>query len=130
MTDVAAIHLDTSFLIRALLPGTPEATRLESWLVGRSSLSISAMAWAEFLSGPLDEGTFEVARRLLGEASPVTGPDAEQAARLFNRTGRRRGSLADCLIAAVAMGASARLAATDAGFARFSGDGLELATDS
>ena len=127
MTDPAAIHLDTSFLIRALLPGTPEATRLEEWLAGRRPLVISALAWAEFLSGPLEDATFRVAGQLVGEASPVTGAHAEQAARLFNHTGRRRSSLPDCLIAAAAIEANASLATADSHFARFADAGLVLA---
>lgn len=126
MTDPGGVHLDTSFLIKALLPGTPESRRLEGWFEGRRSLAISALAWAEFLSGPLDEGTLGVARRLVGEAAPVTGAHAEQAARLFNLSGRRRGSLADCLIAAAAIDADAILATADPHFARFVDAGLQL----
>jgi len=127
MTDAVAIHLDTSFLIRALLPGTVESRRLEAWLDDRQPVVISAMAWAEFLSGPLDVDTFAVAGRLVGEAAPVTGAHAELAARLFNAAGRRRSSLPDCLVAAAAIEASAPLATADAGFARFADAGLQLA---
>jgi predicted nucleic acid-binding protein len=128
VNDAGAVHLDTSFLIRALLPGTPEAARLEHWLVGRQPLVISAMAWAEFLSGPLDEESLGLAGRLVGEASPMTGLHAQHAARLFNVTGRRRSSLPDCLIAAAAIDAKAPLATADPHFARFAEAGLLMAS--
>lgn len=127
MTEPGGVHLDTSFLIRALLPGTPEAARLEGWFDGGRTLSLSAMVWAEFLAGPLDDGTLGVARRLVGEATPITGAHAEQAARLFNLLGRRRSSLPDCLIAAAAIDAEAVLATADPHFARFVDAGLQLA---
>lgn len=127
MTDIGAVHLDTSFLIRALLPGTSESRRLEEWLGGRRTLVISAMAWAEFLAGPLDDETFRVAGRLVGVAAPVTGVHAERAAGLFNMTGRRRGTLSDCLIAAVAIEEGAALATADSAFERFADTGLVLA---
>ena len=122
-----AVHLDTSFLIRALLPGTSESKRLEEWLGGRRPLVVSAMAWAEFLAGPLDDETLRLAGRLVGVAAAVTGVHAERAAQLFNATGRRRGALADCLIAAVAIEDGATLATADAGFERFADAGLALA---
>ena len=127
VTDAGAVHLDTSFLIRALLPGTVESRRLEEWLGGRRALVISAMAWAEFLSGPLDDETLRVAGRLVGMAAPVTGVHAERAAQLFNTTGRRRGTLSDCLIAAVAIEDGAALATADGGFRRLVATGLTLA---
>jgi len=127
VTDIGAIHLDTSFLIRALLPGTSESRRLEAWLGGRRALVISAMAWAEFLAGPLDDETLQLAGRLVGPAAGVTGVHAGRAAQLFNMTGRRRGTLSDCLIAAVAMEGDAALATSDNAFERFAGAGLVLA---
>ena len=127
MTDVGAVHLDTSFLIRALLPGTSESRRLEEWLGGRRALVISAMAWTEFLAGPLDDETLRIAGRLVGTAAAVTGVHAERAAHLFNVTGRRRGTLSDCLIAAVAIEDGAALATADGVFERFADAGLLLA---
>lgn len=43
----------------------------------------------------------------------LTRPDAEKAAELFNATGRRAKSYADCCIAAIAIRASVPLAASN-----------------
>jgi predicted nucleic acid-binding protein len=119
------IHLDTSFLIRALVPGSAEDRRLRQWLADGTALGISAVAWAEFLCGPLTGEQQVLAERILGEALPFEAADARVAAALFNEGGRRRGTLADCMIAAAAIRAEARLATSDpAGFAGF--DRLEV----
>lgn len=65
---------------------------------------------------------------VLGEPVPLTGAVADEAAALFNGTGRRRGSFVDCLVAASALAAGARLATSNArDFVRFAERGLELA---
>ena len=46
------IHLDTSFLIRALIPGTREESKLRRWVGDGEALAMSSVAWAEFLCGP------------------------------------------------------------------------------
>jgi predicted nucleic acid-binding protein len=58
------IHLDTSFLISALLAGSPQGQRLRTWLVDRASLGVSAVAWAEFLCGPITPEQLELANRI------------------------------------------------------------------
>ena len=121
------IHLDTSFLIRALLRDTREAARLHGWLRDGEPVAISSIAWAEFLCGPLSPAETDAVARLLGDCVPFAGPDAALAARLFNQSGRRRGSLTDCMIAAVALGADAALATANPGdFAPLSDAGLSL----
>lgn len=124
------IQLDTSFLIRALVAGSAEDVRLRSWLLRGERLAVSAIAWAEFCCGPLPERASEFALALLGEAVPLTAADAEVAARLFTRSGRRRGTLADCMIAAVAVRCDARLATSNPrDFERLRPAGLQLATE-
>jgi predicted nucleic acid-binding protein len=122
------IHLDTSFLIRAGSPSTVEARRFRTWLDRGETVRISAVAWAEFLCGPVTPLAMENAAELLGEPEALTGRDATLAAHLFNRSGRRRGSLTDCLVASIAMSADASLATSNvADFRRFEPFGLALA---
>lgn len=123
------IHLDTSFLINAMRPERPEKSQLEEWLDQGADIGISAVAWAEFWCGPATAEHRRAARDLLPEPIPVTGTDAEVAARLFNVSGRRRRSLGDCLIAAVAMSSNAAIATQDvAHFRRFEIEGLTVLT--
>lgn len=124
----AAIHLDTSFLIRGLVASSPEAVALRSWLLDRRHLAISTYAWAEFLCGPLTADQHAMARRLAHTLVPLGADAASEAARLFNHAGRRRGSFADCVIGATAIVAGAELAtANPADFERFVAAGLALA---
>ena len=104
------IHVDTSFLIRALVADTTEDWRLRQWLGDDVPLAISALAWTEFLCGPLELVDAQAAAAILGEPVAVTVAHAERAAHLFNVSGRRRGTLMDCLIAACAIDAGAALA--------------------
>ena len=61
------------------------------------------------------------------EIVPYTVADADVTARLFNLGGRRRGTLADCMIAAVAIRAGAPLATTNPGdFSRFASESLTI----
>lgn len=104
------LHLDTNFLVLALQPGTAEEGRLRGWIGSNETLGISAVAWADFHCGPLDAGGRMLARTLFPEVEPLLPADAEKGAELFNLTGRRSRSLADCLIAAVALRCGAQLA--------------------
>jgi predicted nucleic acid-binding protein len=122
------IHLDTSFLIRALVPGSAQDRRLRAWLAEGTPLGTSAVAWAEFLCGPLTAEQHALAARVVGNAIAFDAADAQLAATLFNERGRHRGTLADCMIAAAAIRADARLATADrAGFAGFRKAGLVMA---
>ena len=121
------IHLDTNYLIRALVPGTSQAVQVRAWIDSGESLGISAMAWAEFLCGPVSLAQSTTAALVVGIAEPITAADAVRSANLFNASGRRRGTLADCLIAAVALRVGASLATENhSDFTAFSGDGLQL----
>jgi predicted nucleic acid-binding protein len=124
------VHLDTSFLIGALLPGSDGDRKLRRWLRTGTHVALSAIAWAEFLCGPLDSDQAALASRLVSEILPFTPTDGETAADLFNQSGRRRGTLADCMIAAVAIRAQAELAtANREDFRSLVSCGLRLAAD-
>lgn len=123
-------HLDASFLVHALRRGTRADKLMRAWLGQSEPIGMSAMAWTEFCCGPLGPREIEIARRLVIEPEPVRADDAERAATLFNDTGRRRGSLADCLIAAVALRVKAPLATDNVGdFRRFERFGLHVVAE-
>jgi predicted nucleic acid-binding protein len=127
-TASAEIHLDSSFLIRALTPGTPEEATLLRWYMERTVLGMSSFAWGEFLCGPLSPGDADIALRLVHRYLPLGIREAATGAELFNRTGRRSRSFADCLIAATALIDGAALATSNSGdFQRFADAGLVLA---
>ncbi len=122
------VHLDTNFLIDALVPGSVQEAQTISWLDAGEILGISALAWGEFLCGPLSARAESFARQLLPIAEPLERADAEQAAKLFNHTGRRSKSYADCCIAAVAIRVQASLATSNRGdFLPMAPHGLTLA---
>ncbi|MGH9518945.1 MAG: PIN domain-containing protein [Terriglobales bacterium] len=124
------IHLDTNYLVRLKRHDSDEARHVRDWVKGRATFGTSSIAWTEFLCGPLDPGEPESVRTIVGMPLPFAEADAELAAELFNRGGRRRNSLADCQIAALAIRARASLATADrAGFARFAAAGLRLADE-
>jgi predicted nucleic acid-binding protein len=121
------IHLDTSFLIRALVSGSPQASELRNLFVKREALAMSCLCWAEFLCGPLKSHEVELAAKLIQELVPFAAEDSIQAADLYNLSGRRRGTLIDCMIAATAIRCDAILAtANPADFRKFQTAGLKL----
>ena len=122
------IHLDTSFLIGALDPGSQEDSRLRGWIGANEPLGISTVAWAEFLCGPVDDAALSVASVVVGRQSPFTDEMAVIAARLFNGSGRRKGTMVDCMIAATALAEEAAVATSNPDdFSRFEAFGLALA---
>lgn len=122
------IHLDTSFLIRALVRGCSEDTRLREWIRADESIGMSAIAWAEFLCGPIDAAAISLASAVVGHRSDFTDEMSTIAARLYNGTGRRRGTMVDCMIAATALSNDAAVATGNMDdFSRFQAFGLALA---
>ena len=122
------IHLDTSFLIRALAPGSQEDAQLREWIGANEPLGMSTVAWAEFLCGPINDAALSVASMVVGRQSPFTEETALIAARLFNGSGRRRGTMIDCMIAATALAEEAAVATSNPDdFSRFEAFGLALA---
>lgn len=123
------IHLDTGFLIRALVRNSSEDIKFRTWLRSNAHVGISSIAWAEFLCGPVGKREADLAESILSDRQPFTEEDAAVAARLFNISGRRRGTFIDCMIAAVALGADASLATTNPDdFRRLEPAGLQIIT--
>lgn len=121
------IHLDTSFLNHALVAGSPAETKLQAWLTAGEDLGISTIAWSEFLCGPLTSQEESLAQLLLAAPEPFTTADARSAATLFNATGRRVRTLADCQIASVALRCGASVATGNLpDFIPFQNHGLTL----
>lgn len=122
-------HLDTGFLIRALVRNSPEDIQLRNWLRSNTQVGMSSIAWAEFLCGPVEKNDIALAGRIVSDRQPFTDQDATAAARLFNISGRRRGTFVDCMIAAVALGVGASLATTNPeDFRRLETAGLQIIT--
>jgi predicted nucleic acid-binding protein len=122
------IHLDTNFLVQALVPDSAAEAKLQAWLRDGETLGISSIAWSEFLCGPLSENVETLAQILFPAPEPFLAADAQEAAELFNASGRRSRTLADCQIAAVALRCSARLATSNiSDFVQFQTHGLSLA---
>ena len=122
------IHLDTSFLIRSLVVGSEEEKKLLSWYEQNQPVAMSVIALGEFLCGPVSD----VQAGFLTDAIPLRANfeerDAMLAARLFNEPGRRRHTFQDCMIAAAAINAGAKLATSNkADFERMAPLGLNLA---
>jgi predicted nucleic acid-binding protein len=122
------IHFDTNFLIQTTVAGSSAHERFRSWASARENFNVSSVAWAEFLCGPLDATAESIARQIFPNPEPLLSVDATLAAKLFNQTGRRSRSLADCMIAAVAIRCGAKLATINsADFQPFVQHGLVLA---
>ena len=121
------IQLDTSFLIRALVKGTPQDELLRQWLSDGESLAVSSVAWTEFLCGPLKPKEIKLTEQLIDQVLPFGTEDAELASELFNRSGRRRGTLMDCMVAALALCRDVPLAtANPSDFKRMEASGLRV----
>jgi predicted nucleic acid-binding protein len=97
------IHLDTNYLIGLLVKNSPEAGNVDGWMAAGQTLATSAIAWTEFLNRPVTPlGVSRAEAVLQSRIIPFGQKEAALAADLFNKTGRRRGSRFDCLIAAIA----------------------------
>jgi predicted nucleic acid-binding protein len=107
------IHLDTGFLIRAVVRSSAEGDELRRWISGGARIGVSAIAWSEFLCGPVDELSRELAVEMVVEPQPFLAADCGVTADFFNVSGRRRGILRDCMIAATAVRVGAALATTN-----------------
>lgn len=122
------IHLDTNLLIDLVTAGSPNAAQVRRWLEEGRELGVSAIAWSEFCNGPHSKAQKDAIFAVLeGRVAAFTWREAEQASRLFHLTGRRRGSHADCMIAATAMTSDEMVATRNIDdFERFVPHGLKL----
>lgn len=122
------LHLDTNLLIDLVTAGSPHIALIRRWLTEGEKLGTSAIAWSEFCNGPHSkeqkDAVFAIVERRVAD---FDWRQAETASRLFHRTGRRRGSHADCMIAAGAMAAGVPVATRNVrDFERFLPFGLKL----
>jgi len=122
------LHFDTNALIVLSDPSHPLFLKIERRLEEGWTLSTDAVAWHEFARGPLLEEDRERALRILeNRVTSVTRQIAEKAAGLFNATGRRRASTADCLIAAACIHNQAEIVTLNRDdFLPFADHGLEI----
>lgn len=123
------IQLDANYLILGNQAGSAEDAALKHWLVSGRQLATSAIAWMEFVSGPVPAAAVESIRHALCDRIVAFTPgQAELAARLYNATGRRRALRYDCMIAAAAINSRAELATRNTeDFQLFLPHGLKLA---
>ena len=122
------IHLDTNLLVDLATLGSPHIAVVRGWVMSGRKLTCSAIAWSEFCNGPhtkqQKDAVFAVLEKRVVDFSVEM---AEQASKLFHYTGRKRGSHADCMIAAVAMVKGQEVATRNIrDFERFVPYGLKL----
>ena len=123
------IHLDTNYVIGLVTSPFALKDQVLAWFKAGEKFSVSAIAWSEFLNGPITHREVEDARGIIeGRIRAFDLREAEMAANLFNRTGRRRGTQTDCFIAATALCAGASFATLNRkDFTPFVAAGLRLA---
>ena len=122
------IHFDTNFLIQATVAGSPAHEHFCRWVSAGENFGVSSIAWSEYLCGPLDATARTLAAQIFPNPEAFLPADAGLAATLFNQTGRRSRSLADCMIAATAIRCGAKLATVNlADFQPLAAHGLILA---
>ena len=122
------IHLDTNYLIGIAAKDSLLVTSARCWMEGGEMLATSAVAWSEFLTGPVTREEIALMGSILQERIiPFGVAEAAKAAELFNASGRKRGARIDCFIAAAAFCAGASLATENrADFKPFVALGLRL----
>ena len=122
------ICLDTNFLILGLASGSAESEQLVVWARASEVLVTPAVAWYEFLCGPVTPIQIATIRAFLRDVIAFDVEQASAAARLFTAAGRNRRLRVDVLIAAAAMSIGASLATNNrADFQPFLAHGLKLA---
>jgi len=105
------ICLDTNYLIRGLISATEEADSITRWLEHAEPIGMAAIAWFEFLCGPVSSEEIQLAKAILtADILIFADVQATEAARLFNAVNRSRRFRVDAMIAGTAIAANARLA--------------------
>ena len=61
------IHVDTNILIEMITLGSSMAKNLRQWLKTGEQLATSAIAWSEFLSGPVSQNQINGVRTILAD---------------------------------------------------------------
>ena len=123
------IHLDASFLIRALNANPHESGKVLEWLHAGEILCMSAVAWTEYLcGGPLENENLLQATQIVTQRVDFTEEMATLSTHLFNESGRRRRLMTDCMIAATAITERACIATSNQkDFRKFERFGLTFA---
>jgi len=124
------IQLDSNALIALADPAGVTVSLVRERVLAGVLPGACVVAWHEFVSGPLDSDELLRVERVVGaRIISITRATAELAARLFNATGRRRASTADCFVAASAIENNAELLTYNIeDFKPFTTFGLKLAT--
>ncbi|MFY9972626.1 MAG: type II toxin-antitoxin system VapC family toxin [Chromatiaceae bacterium] len=124
------IHFDTNALI-ALPFLAKDGHSVITRVAAGEEAGVSAVAWYEFLIGPVDDEEVSLALAFVrGNILAIDQESAQVAAGLYNKAGRRRTLKTDALIAAVAIRANATLLTLNTDdFRPFVPFGLKLAQD-
>lgn len=124
------LHFDTNELIKISFTTSDLGDKLLPWLKQGNIAAVSTITWSEFCNGPIPLAKKQLIERILGDnIIDFTQPMAETASFLFNKTGRRRGSHSDCMIAATAINSDAPLCTQNTrDFERFVPFGLRIHT--
>ena len=116
--------VDISTLAR---PGE-SADELVVWSESGETFCTAATAWYEFLCGPVNASHVSTMRGVLQTILPVDDLQAQEAARLYNGTGRKRRLRIDAMIASAATSHQIPLATNNRDdFTEFIPLGLKLA---
>ena len=88
---------------------------VEQQLAQGEEIVVCSIVWYEFLVGPINQNEIAFVLSFLARA-PITidEPLAQQAAKLFNQTGRARKRKTDTMIAATALAFGGRIATGNA----------------
>jgi predicted nucleic acid-binding protein len=123
------IHLDTNYIIGLVTKESRLRPILEEWLRNREVFAVSAIAWSEYVTGPVSSQQIRDASAILqGRIVPFGEAEAIIAGKLYNQAGRKRALRLDSFIAAVAISSSAPLATENQkDFLPFVAGGLRLA---